>query len=245
VEGRQAVRELLLAGRRKVHEVLLATDLDPAPVLEDIRSLARELRVPVREISRSRLESLARSEAPQGVVAKAAGLPVVDLDALARPADGRPVPFLLVLDGITDPGNLGALLRTAEGAGATGAVLPRHRAVHVTPAATKAAAGAVEHLGLALVGGVPAALDRLRELGTWTLGLDAGADRELWQVDLGGEPLALVLGAEGVGLGRLTRKRCDQLARIPLHGRLGSLNVAAAGAVACFDIARRRAGGDR
>ncbi len=245
MEGRQAVRELLLAGRRKVHEVLLATDLDPAPVLEDIRSLARELRVPVREISRSRLESLARSEAPQGVVAKAAGLPVVDLDALARPADGRPVPFLLVLDGITDPGNLGALLRTAEGAGATGAVLPRHRAVHVTPAATKAAAGAVEHLGLALVGGVPAALDRLRELGTWTLGLDAGADRELWQVDLGGEPLALVLGAEGVGLGRLTRKRCDQLARIPLHGRLGSLNVAAAGAVACFDIARRRAGGDR
>lgn len=225
--------------------MLLAVDLDPAPVLEDIRGLARELRVPVREISRSRLESLARSEAPQGVVAKAAGLPAVDLDALARPADGGPVPFLLVLDGITDPGNLGALLRTAEGAGATGVVLPRHRAVHVTPAATKAAAGAVEHLPLALVGGVPAALDRLRELGIWTLGLDAAADRELWQVDLGGEPLALVLGAEGIGLGRLTRKRCDQLARIPLHGRLGSLNVAAAGAVACFDIARRRAGGDR
>jgi 23S rRNA (guanosine2251-2'-O)-methyltransferase len=245
VEGRQAVRELLLAGRRRTHEVLLAADLDPAPVIEDIRELAAEGRVPVREVSRARLEGQARTDAPQGVIAHAAPLPEADLDDLAGPRRGGPAPFLVALDGVTDPGNLGALLRSAEGAGATGIVLPRHRSVHVTPAATKAAAGAIEHLPIAVVGGLPAALARLRELGVWVVGLDGAADRPLWSLDLGDEPVALVLGAEGAGLGRLVRSRCDVVVAIPLAGRLGSLNVAAAGALACFEVARRRVAGGR
>jgi 23S rRNA (guanosine2251-2'-O)-methyltransferase len=243
VEGRQAVRELLLAGRRRVHEILLASDLDPAPVLHDIRELAAEGRVPVKEVARTRLDAQARTEAPQGVIARAAELPEADLDDLARPGPGGRAPFLVALDGVTDPGNLGALLRSAEGAGATGIVLPKHRSVHVTPTAAKAAAGAIEHLPMALVGGLPAALARLREMGVWVIGLDGGADQPLWSIDLGDEPVALVLGAEGSGLGRLVKTRCDAVVAIPLAGRLGSLNVAAAGALACFEVARRRSPG--
>jgi len=164
----------------------------------------------------------------------------VALDDLARRRPTGRAPFLLALDGVTDPGNVGALLRSAEGAGVSGVVLPRHRAVHVTPAVTKAAAGAVEHLPMALVGGLPSALARLAELGVWVVGLDADAEGSLWDLPVAGEAVAIVLGAEGTGLGRLTRQRCDHVASIPLRGRLGSLNVAAAGALACFEVARRR-----
>jgi 23S rRNA (guanosine2251-2'-O)-methyltransferase len=146
-----------------------------------------------------------------------------------------------VLDGITDPQNVGALLRTGACAGVTGVVVPRHRAAHVTPTVTKAAAGAVEHLDVAVVPGVPAALARAKELGLWVVGLDGAGDVDLMSgLDVATEPIALVLGAEGSGLGRLTRARCDVLAAIPLLGPLGSLNVSAAGAVACYEIVRRR-----
>jgi 23S rRNA (guanosine2251-2'-O)-methyltransferase len=235
------VRELLLVGRRKVHEVWLASDLDPAPILDEIRELASEDRVPIREVSRSKLDAEARTDAPQGVLAHAADLHPVDLDGLTRPAAaGRPEPFLLALDGITDPGNLGALLRSAECAGVTGVILPRHRSAHVTAAVTKAAAGAVEHLQMALVSGIPTALTQLKDLGVWSVGLDAGADRTVWELDVATDPVVLVLGAEGKGLSRLVRERCDQLAGIPLAGRLESLNVATAGAIACYEVVRRR-----
>jgi 23S rRNA (guanosine2251-2'-O)-methyltransferase len=220
--------------------VWLADDLDDAPIISDIVELAEEARVPVRQVSRRRLEAEARTEAPQGVLAHAAPLPEADIDDLATRQKGGPAPFLLAVDGVTDPGNLGALLRSAEGAGVTGVVLPRHRAVHVTPSVTKAAAGAVEHLPMAVVGGLPAALARLREAGVWVVGLDATGDRALWDLDIGTEPVVLVLGAEGRGLARLTRARCDEVVAIPLRGALASLNVAAAGALACFEVARRR-----
>ncbi|MCU1453711.1 MAG: rRNA methyltransferase, partial [Acidimicrobiales bacterium] len=242
VEGRQAVRELLLAGRRKVRELWLAADLDPAPVLDDIRELAAETRVLVQEVGRGKLEAAARTEAPQGVLAFAAPLPEVELEDLLHVRRGAPAPFLLCSDGITDPGNLGALLRSAECAGVTGVVLPRHRAVHVTPAVTKAAAGAIEHLPMCLVGGLPTALQQLRKAGVWVLGLDEAADRPLWEMSVGDQPVALVLGAEGSGLSRLVRERCDAVARIPMRGRLASLNVGTAGALACFEVARHRSG---
>jgi len=235
------VRELLMAGRRRVHEVVIAGDADDASgTLTDIVELATELRVPLRRVGAGKLAALARSEAPQGVVAKAAPLDEVDLDRLAqRATGGGAAPFLLALDGITDPGNLGALLRTAECAGVTGVVLPRHRAAHITPTVAKAAAGAIEHLALALVAGLPAALSRLGELGVWTVGLDMGGE-PIDRLSLADEPVALVLGAEGRGLSRLVRERCDVVSAIPLRGRLGSLNVAAAGAIACWEVARRR-----
>jgi len=235
IEGRQAVRELLRAGKRRVQEVYLAEGTDDAAILVEIEDLAREGRVPVRTVPRARLQSMATSEAPQGVVAKAAPLPQASLASLS---EGRP--FLVVLDGVTDPGNLGAILRSAEVAGATGVVLPRHRAVHITAAAAKAAAGAIEYLPIAVVAGIPAALAELVERKVWVVGLDADGSTPIDEVAVADEAVALVLGAEGRGLGRLARERCDLLASIPQHGRIESLSVAAAAAVACFAVARRR-----
>jgi 23S rRNA (guanosine2251-2'-O)-methyltransferase len=236
VEGRQAVRELLLAGRRKVREVWMVDEGDDAPILADIRELAADQRVGVVQVGRGRFAAQARCEAPQGVLALAAPLPEADLDDLLRGS----APFLVALDGVTDPGNLGAILRSAECAGVTGAILPRHRAVHVTPAATKAAAGAIEHVPMAVVGGLPAALARMRDAGVHVVGLDGAASTSLYDVAGAGGPVCLVLGAEGRGLSRLVRERCDQVVAIPMLGRLGSLNVSAAAALACFEIARRR-----
>jgi 23S rRNA (guanosine2251-2'-O)-methyltransferase len=234
------VRELLVAGRRRVREVWLLSERDEAPSLQDIRALAEAARVPVRDVSRGRFDARARCEAPQGVLALAAPLPEADLDDLmAGPARGA-APFLVALDGVTDPGNLGAVLRSAEGAGVTGVVLPKHRAVHVTPAATKAAAGAVEHLPIALVGGLPTAVARMRDRGITVIGLDDAAPLSLYEMVAADGPVCLVLGSEGRGLSRLVRQRCDQVVAIPMRGRLASLNVSAAAALACYEIARRR-----
>ena len=239
VEGRQAVRELLRAGRRRVHEVWFADDLDPAPILDEIADLADDARVPLRRVPRTRLDHAARSEAPQGVLAQAVALEETDLGVLAATGPGGQRPFLLALDGVTDPVNLGALLRSAACAGVTGVVLPRHRAVHVTPTATKAAAGAIEYVRIAVVPGLPAALASLKEAGVWVVGLQAEGG-SLWGMSTATEPVCLVLGAEGQGLGRLVRERCDLLVGIPHVGPLDSLNVSAAGAVACFEVARIR-----
>ena len=243
------MRELLLAGRRRTRTVMLARGLDPAPIVEHIVELAREQRVAVREVSRSELDSTARTEAPQGVVALADPLPQSDLaellaasgtDSAGNVGHRADAPFLLALDGITDPGNFGAVLRTAECAGVTGIVLRSHRSARITPTVAKAAAGAVEHLRFAVVPGIPSALRTLSSHDVWTVGLDAAGPRPLHELELSGEAVALVLGSEGRGLSRLAAARCDVLASIPLRGMLGSLNVAAAAAVACFEIARRR-----
>jgi 23S rRNA (guanosine2251-2'-O)-methyltransferase len=233
------VRELLLAGTRKVHEITLSADAERSDVVADIVDLARELRVPVTEVGRAKLDALSRTDAPQGVVARAAPLPEAELAALCGPDGGGP-PFLVALDGVTDPGNLGALLRIAECAGVTGVVLPRHRAVHVTPTVTKAAVGAVELLPMALVGGLPAAIETMKAADLWVVGLDAGGDTSIHDLAVADRAVCLVLGAEGKGLSRLVRERCDVVASIPLYGRLASLNVASAGAVACYEIARHR-----
>lgn len=241
VEGRRAVLELLAVNRRTVRRVLMAEDQDPSPQLDHIEELAAQRRVPVETVPRARLDAQARTDAPQGVVALARPLDPLPLDDLVRPAkDGTP-PFLLVAAGITDPRNLGALLRSAECAGVGGVVLPRHRSARLSATVTKTAAGAIEHLSFAVVGGIPTALQELRDLGVWSIGLAGEADQTLYDLPLGDGPVALVLGSEEKGLAPLVRRRCDALAAIPQHGALPSLNVGVAGAVACFEVARQRA----
>ena len=240
IEGRQAVRELLIAGRRRVHEVWVAGDLDESEVVEDIRQLARANRVPVVEVSRKKLEYTARSEAPQGVLAHADPIPAVPIEVMLKRRAGR-APFLVAVDGVTDPGNLGALLRCCDGAGVDGVILPRHRSVHITPTVAKSAVGAVEYVPMALVGGLPTTLARMRELGIWVVGLDDAADKSLFELgDLATEGICLVLGAEGPGLSRLVRERCDLIVSIPMKGRLSSLNVSAAASLATYEVARHR-----
>lgn len=241
VEGRRAVQELLAAGRRRVRDVWVVEGAEPSPVLEAIVALATRRRVPVRWMARRLMEGEARTDSHQGVLAHAEPLAEADLDDLARGTPGRPgPPFLVVLEGVTDPHNVGAVMRSAECAGATGVVLARHRAVHVTPTVAKAAAGAIEHLPIAVVPGIPAALATLSREGVWSVGLDADAPAPLFGLELGDGPVALVLGAEDRGLSRLARARCDLLVSIPRRGAIGSLNVSAAAALACYEVARRR-----
>lgn len=241
VEGRRAVLELLTAGRRSVRRILLAEDQDPSPQLDQIEELATQRRVPVETVPRARLDSQARTDSPQGVVALARPLEPVSLEELCQPGGNGTSPFLLVAAGITDPRNLGALLRSAECAGVGGVVLPRHRSARLSATVTKTAAGAIEHLSFAVVGGVPTALNELRDLGVWSIGLAGESDQSLYDLPLGDGPVALVVGSEEKGLAPLVRKRCDALAAIPQHGALPSLNVGVAGAVACFEVARQRA----
>jgi 23S rRNA (guanosine2251-2'-O)-methyltransferase len=240
IEGRQAVRELLIAGRRRTFEVWIAGDLDESDVVEDIKQLARANRVPVIEVSRKKLDYTARSEAPQGVLAHAEALPSVPIDALLRRRPGK-APFFVAVDGVTDPGNLGALLRCCDGAGVDGVILPRHRSVHITPTVAKTSVGAIEYVPMAVVGGLPTTLARMRELGIWVVGLDDAADKSLFELgDLATEGICLVMGAEGTGLSRLVRERCDLIVSIPMKGRLSSLNVSVAASLATYEVARHR-----
>lgn len=240
IEGRQAIRELLIARRRKVREIWIANDIDAADVIDDIRELAADSRVQVLDVARKKIEFTARSEAPQGVIAFAAPLPEADFDELLQPRNGVN-PFLVALDGVTDPGNLGALLRCCDGAGVTGVVLPKHRSVHVTPTAAKAAAGAVEHVDIAVVPGIPNAMEKMKKAKVWTIGLDDASDRTLFDIgDLANDPVCVILGAEGKGLSRLVRERCDMVVSIPMEGQLSSLNVSVAGALATYEILRNR-----
>jgi 23S rRNA (guanosine2251-2'-O)-methyltransferase len=240
IEGRQAVRELLVANKRKVRELWIASDMEDAGIISEIADLAAANRVQITEVNRRRLDASARSEAPQGVLARAVELEEADFDELLKTRNGQP-PFLLAVDGVTDPGNLGALLRTAEGAGVTGVVLPKHRSVHITPTVAKSAAGAIEHLEIAVVPGLPAALAKAQKKKVWVIGLDDAADKTLFDLgDLATEPIIVVLGAEGAGLSRLVRERCDMIVSIPMAGRLSSLNVSTAGALALYEVRRQR-----
>jgi 23S rRNA (guanosine2251-2'-O)-methyltransferase len=243
VEGRRAVIELL-AGARSVLRVLLCDGLEPSPQLDRIEELSVRRKVRVETLARARFDALALTESSQGVIALARPIKAVDLADLTEPVGGAPA-FLLVVAGVTDPRNLGAVLRSAECAGVHGVVLPRHRAARLTPTVTKVAAGAAEHLRFALVGGIPTALEQLRGRGVWSLGLAPDAPHSIYDITVADAPVALVVGAEETGLAPLARQRCDEVVRIPQLGSVASLNVGVAAAVACFEIARQRAAGGR
>jgi 23S rRNA (guanosine2251-2'-O)-methyltransferase len=232
----RAVHELLSAQRRRVRRVLVARARDGDQERDAIVALAERAGVRVEIVGAERVLDEARLEVPQGIVALADPVEPVALETLLA----TPNCFLVVLDGVTDPRNLGAVLRTAEAAGVTGVVLPRHRSALLTPAAVKAAAGAIEHVAIALVPGIPNALDQARRAEVWTVGIDMAGTTSIFELTVADAALALVLGSEGRGLARLTRDRCDVLASIPMRGTLESLNVSAAAAVACFEVVRRR-----
>jgi 23S rRNA (guanosine2251-2'-O)-methyltransferase len=234
VEGRRAVTELLTAGRRRVRTVWVAPGRS-ADLAELADSAARR-GVPVRHVTREELDELAATEVPQGVVADADPIEPVAVDALLAAPDA----FLVALDGVTDPQNLGAVVRTAETAGATGIVVPRHRTARITPAVTKAAAGAIEYVPIATAAGIPAVIIQAGRSDVWTIGLDADGDVTIDELAVADRPLMLVFGAEGRGLSRLARERCDVIARIPMRGHVASLNVGAAAAIACATVARLR-----
>ena len=246
VEGHHAVHQLLVAGRRPVRRIWVAGPHGLSGTVDEIATLARRLGVPVHSKRAEELSAAALTGSPQGVIAWAEPVTAVPLDELLDGVTSRAHSFLLVLDGVTDPGNFGAVLRSAACAGAGGVVIGRHRSAPLTAAAVKSAAGAIEIVPIAQVPGIPAAVQHLTRSGLWAVGLDPGGKDDLWRTPLLDGPVVLVLGSEGSGLTQLVRQRCDVLVRIPQTGALGSLNVAAAAAVACFEVARRRSlGGAR
>ena len=237
VAGRRPVLEALRTGRAS--EVLVAAGARSTPALRDVLAAAAKAGVRVTEVPRARIESLAAGAAHQGVVARAeppSPLGEADLERRAWPDDAR----VVVLDGVTDPHNVGAIARTAEAAGASALVLRRRRGAGITPAAVKASAGALLHLPVAEVANISRALGRLKEAGFWVVGLAGEAETPLTRAAPPPGRLALVLGAEGEGLSRLVRESCDELVSIPLRGRVASLNVSAAAAVALFGLQPRR-----
>lgn len=254
IAGVHPVHEALLAAPAEVREVLVAREAE-ARRLAPIRQAAAAAGVPVALRDRTDLTRLVGHDRHQGVAARLRGLPgyVALEDLLARVeadrAAGRPA-LLVLLDGIVDPQNLGAIIRSAEGAGAQGVVIPRDRAVGLTAAAVRASAGAAHHLPVARVTNLVAAMATLADRGVWSVGTvapgpGAGEGAQAYhEADLAGD-LALVVGAEGRGLRRLVAERCDRLVTIPLHGRVASLNASAAAAVLLFEAQRQRRAGGR
>lgn len=214
---------------------MIAQGLAPSGVLGEIRKRAEEAAIPVRMVPREQLDKIAGGN-HQGVAAVAGRYRYMPLDDLLSGAE----PALLFLDGLTDPHNLGSLLRSADGAGFTGVVIPAHRSVSVTPAVRRVSAGAAEVVPVARVRNLSQAMDEAKERGLWILGLDEKAEADIWTTDLAVPPVGLVLGAEDRGISRTVKEHCDQLVGIPSSGRIGSLNVAVAGAIAMFEVARRR-----
>jgi 23S rRNA (guanosine2251-2'-O)-methyltransferase len=236
VEGRHAVLELLKAKRRTVKKIFIAEAQDASTTLDAIEFEAQRQRVPVYMVSMTRLDREAKTEGHQGVMALANALDTVSLDDLLSVKK----PFLLVCDGVTDPRNLGAMLRSADGAGVTGVVVPRHRSARISPTVTKTAAGAIEYLTFCDVGGVPSAIDQLNKSDVLTVGLAGDAKDSLYDLDLGTVPVALIVGGEEKGLSSLTRKRCATVVSIPQLGHISSLNAGVAVSVAAFEVARQR-----
>ena len=239
---RNAVRECLLAGRRVIYRLTISDELDRTAAA-DILAEARRRHLPIQETDRKSLNLATHGEPHQGVLLEVGDYPYVALDDLtAYAAERGEPPLLVLLDLVQDPRNVGALLRTAEAMGAHGIVIQERRGCEITPTVVTTSAGAAEHLRVAQVTNLVEAMRRLKRQDVWLFGLGLGPEAEpLDQVDLD-LPLGLVIGNEGDGLRRLVRDRCDRLVRLPMFGRVQSLNAAVAGSLALYAArtARRR-----
>ena len=240
IEGRNAVIEALRAGTPIDKIYLMKGEGDSA--LGHIASAAREKGIVVVDADRRKLDAMSRTHAHQGVIALAAVREYVSVDdilAIAR-EKGEP-PLIVVCDELSDPHNLGAVIRTADAAGAHGVIIPKRRSAGLTAVVAKTSAGAVAHVPVARVPNLPALLDELKEAGVWVFGTAMDGATSLYQADLQG-PAAIVIGSEGTGMGRLVAEKCDFTVSIPMFGKINSLNASAAAAVLLYEAVRQRTG---
>lgn len=238
IEGRNPVIEALKSGR-EINKIFVARGNREGSIRQ-IVSMAKSKGIVVQEVDPSRLNSMSVTHSHQGVIAFAAAAEYVEVEDILASADSKKgAPFIVVLDGLTDPYNLGAILRTADAAGVHGVIIPKRRSVGLTAAVAKASAGAVEYVPVARVSNIVQTMEKLKKAGLWIAGADAEADKTLFDSDLKG-PIAVVIGSEGEGLGKLVKEECDFLVSIPMKGRISSLNAATAGAVIMYEVIRQR-----
>jgi len=238
IEGRNAVIEALRAGRSIDKIYINKGDVDKT--LGHIASRARDKGIVVVECDRRKLDFMSRTKAHQGVIALCAVKDFVTVDEIFAVAEARgESPFLVVCDEISDPHNLGAIIRSAECAGVHGVIIPKRRSAGLTAIVDKASAGAAEHMAVARVPNIPAVLKELKERGVWIYGTAADGEKDLWHTDFSGA-VALVIGSEGDGMGRLVRESCDFIVSLPMKGQLNSLNASAAAAVTMYEVLRQR-----
>ena len=238
IEGRNAVIEALRAGRAIDKLYINKGDVDKT--LGHIASRAREKGIVVVECDRRKLDFMSQTKAHQGVIAVCAVREYCTVDDIFAIAEERgEAPFLIVCDEISDGHNLGAIIRSAECAGAHGVIIPKRRSAGLTAVVDKASAGAAEHMAIARVPNLPAVLQELKERGVWVYGTAANGSSDLWHTDFSG-PLALVIGSEGDGMGRLVAECCDFVVSLPMRGKLSSLNASAAAAITMYEVLRQR-----
>ena len=239
VEGRREVLELIRSGR-SVDRLFIQENLNDAPVRNIVRA-ARDKGIVISFVSRERLGELSASGHHQGVIARAAAFQYSAVEDMLKKAEerGEP-PFLILLDGIEDPHNLGAIIRTADVAGAHGVIIPKHRSAGLTATVMKASAGALNYVPVAKVGSLKAVMDSLKKKGVWFVCADMSGD-VMYRLDLKG-PIGVVIGNEGSGVSRLIRENCDMTASVPMFGRIDSLNASVAAGVLMYEIVRQRLG---
>jgi 23S rRNA (guanosine2251-2'-O)-methyltransferase len=236
VRGRNPVIEALKSGRT-INKVIVASGQE-AVFTKQIRELCKERKVPFQEAERSRLDNITHNH--QGVIAYCSPIDYVEVeDILVAARQKGEDPFIVILAEVEDPHNLGAIMRTCECAGVHGIIIAKHGAVPVTETVIKVAAGAAEYMPVARVANISMAIQKLKENGLWVAGADMAGAQELWQADLTGG-IALVMGSEGKGIPPLVAKNCDFMVKIPMFGRINSLNVSAGAAVIIYEIVRQR-----
>lgn len=237
IYGKNAVLELLKSDQSVDCIYLIAGEQKGTAHL--VSSLAKEKGIPVRQVPEQKLENLSEGERHQGIVAVLPSVEYASLDFLLKKAEerGEP-PFLILADGIEDPHNLGAIIRTAESAGAHGLVIPRHRSATVNGTVFKTSAGAAAHLPVARVSNLTDTIEDLKKSGIWVYGADMDGE-SIWQSNLSGA-VALVVGSEGKGIGQRVKNACDAIVSIPMVGAVNSLNASVAAGILMYEVARRR-----
>lgn len=237
ISGRNAVRELL-AGERDVDKIYVSSG-DREGSIKLLIAEAIEKKIPIVEVDKSKLDSISGGARHQGIVAFAAEHNYSSIDEILEYAESRgEKPFIIILDGVEDPHNLGAIIRSAECCGAHGIIIPKRRSVGLTPTVAKSSAGAIEHMRVAKVTNLSSAIDTLKERGLWIYAADMGGE-EYYNQDLSGS-VAIVLGSEGDGISRLVKEKCDFTISIKLYGRVNSMNVSCAGAIIFAEVAKQK-----
>lgn len=238
VEGRNAVIELLESGR-DINKIFVSNG-EKNGSINKILAMAKENHIIVTEVNRKKLEEMATSDNHQGVIAIVPPYEYCDIDDILNCAKSRNEdPFILILDGIEDPHNLGAIIRTAETAGVHGIIIPKRRAAGVNSTVTKVAAGAVEHMNIARVTNINEAIRYLKENDIWVCGTDMDTNKYYYNQDLTG-PIAIVIGSEGFGMSKLVKENCDFIVKIPMKGKITSLNASVSAGIVVYEAVRQR-----